>query len=137
MPFDLEKFIGYFNSELMTNGWIVLSESVLISHKDTQSYLGTFMEWFGAEARKRHIKMAVDMQYRKMLAPIFHLYATTIVECDYDPETSIVTLDVNKNSPIMTSTTYISKPYRRFYKSDERMLIPQYRINRGLERVST
>ncbi len=135
-PFDLETFIAYINSDLMTNGWVVLSESVLIGKQDPTSHLSTFMKWFGAECRKRHLRMAVDMQYRNQLQPIFHLYSTTVVECDYDPETTTVTLDVNKNSPIMTSTDYISKKYRRFFKTDERTNIPQYKINRALDVVS-
>ena len=135
VAFDLEKFIAYINTPLMTNGWLVLSESVLIGKKDPMSHVNTFMQWFGAECRKRHIKMAVDMQYRNQLQPIFHLYATTIVECGYDADTTVVTLDVNKKSPIMNSTSYVSRKYRRFYLSDEHMNIPQYKINRALATV--
>lgn len=133
MPFDLGQFISYINTPLMTNGWIVLSESVLISKKDTMSHVGRFMEWFGAECRKRHLRMAVDMQYRKMLQSTFHLYATTNVECSYDPETTIVTLDVNDSSPTMASTSYLSYGYRRFFNTDEHMEIPQYRIDKAME----
>lgn len=135
MPFDIAQFIQYINTTLMTNGWVVLSESVLLGRKDTMSYVGRFMEWFGAECRKRHLRMAVDMQYRKMLASIFHLYATTNVECSYDPETTIVALDVNDSSPTMNSTQYVSYPYRRFFNTDELMNIPQYRIDRAMEGI--
>ncbi len=133
--FDLEKFIAYINTPLMTSGWIVLSESVLLSRKDTMSYVGRFMEWFGAECRKRHLRMVIDTQYRRMLQSIFHLYATTTVECSYDEDTSIVTLDVNRSSPVMTSTDYMSLKYRRFFFTDEHMDIPQGRINRALQAV--
>lgn len=135
-PFDLELFISYINTPLMTNGWLVLSESVLISKKDTMSYVGRFMEWFGAECRKRHMRMAVDMQYRKMLQSTFHLYATTTVECSYEPETTRVFLDVNKSSPVMSSTDYVSYPYRRFFNTDEHMDIPQYRIDKAMEVIT-
>jgi hypothetical protein len=98
--------------------------------------MGRFMEWFGAECRKRHIRMVVDMQYRRMLQSIFHMYATTTVECSYDEDTSLVTLDVNKNSPVMSSTSYLSDRYRRFYKTDELMKIPQFKIDRALKSFS-
>jgi hypothetical protein len=136
MPFDIAQFIQYINTPLMANGWVVLSESVLISRKDTMSYVGRFMEWFGAECRKRHLRMVIDMQYRKMLNSTFHLYATTNVECSYDPETTIVTLDVNDSSPTMNSTQYVSYPYRRFFNTDEHMDIPQYRIDKAMEGIN-
>jgi len=135
MPFDLEQFISYINTPLMTNGWVVLSESVLISKKDTMTYVGRFMEWFGAECRKRHLRMAVDMQYRRMLQSVFHLYATTNIECSYDAETTIVTLGVNNSSPVMQDVEYVSYPYRRFFDTDEIMGIPQYRIDKAMETI--
>jgi len=135
VPFDIQQFISFINTPLMTGGWLVLSESVLLSRKDTMSYVGRFMEWFGAECRKRHLHLVVDTQYRKMLQSIFHLYATTTVECSYDTETTRVYLDVNKSSPIMQTTDYISYPYRRFFNTDEHMDIPQYRIDKAMETI--
>lgn len=132
VPFDVVKFLSYINTDLMTAGWFILSESVLINKKDTMSNMGRFMEWFGAECGKRHLRMIVDMQYRRMLQSIFHLYATTTVECTYDSETTRVYLEVNNSSPEMQTGDYISYPYRRFFNTDELMAIPQHRIDRAI-----
>jgi len=132
---DLEHLIGYINTPLMTNGWVLLSESVLVDKRDTMTSVGKFMVWFGAECRKRHLRMVIDSQYPSMVQSRFHLFATTRVECSYDEDTTIVTLDVNKNSPMMSSTSYVSFPYRRFFKTDEHMNIPQGKIDKALATV--
>ena len=119
----------------MTNGWVLLSESVLVDKRDTMTSVGKFMVWFGAECRKRHLRMVIDSQYPSMVQSRFHLFATTRVECSYDEDTTIVTLDVNKNSPMMSSTSYVSFPYRRFFKTDEHMNIPQGKIDKALATV--
>lgn len=134
-PFDLESFMQYINTPLFTNGWIVLTESVLLGKEDWQSYVARFLRWFGATCRIRHMHMAVDMQYRNQLAPLFHLLATTNVECSYDPDTTIVTLDVNESSPVMTSTSYVSHPYQKFYRTDELPQVPQYRIDKAMQSI--
>ena len=132
---DLEHLIGYINTPLMTNGWVILSESVLIDKRDTMTSVGKFMAWFGAECRKRHLRMVIDSQYPSMVQSRFHLFATTRVECSFDEETTIVSLEVNKNSPVMSSTSYMSYPYRRFFDTDEHMDIPQYRIDKAMETI--
>lgn len=136
VPFNIEQFIAYFNDkEFLTNGWFVLSEAALLSRKDTMTHLGKFMEFFGSECRKRHLKMSVDMQFRKQINPLFLQIATTMVDCSYDKETTDVYLDVNHNSPTMTSTSYNSYQYRRFFNTDELMGVPQYKIDRALSAI--
>ncbi len=132
-PFLLELMIEKINTTLMNESWIALSEAILVSRKNTNSYLGNFMEWFGAECRKRHIRMVIDSQYKRQVLSVFHLYATTTVECTYDPETTIVDLAVNNSSPVMQSTAYLSFPYRRFFYTDEHMNVPQIKIDRALK----
>jgi hypothetical protein len=139
VPFDLENFIQYINDPVFANGWVVLSEAVLLGKDNPQSYVAQFLRVFGATCRIRHLHMTVDMQYRNMLAPTFHLLATTNVECSYREEIArngqtlgMVNLSVNNSSPIMSSTEYISNDYRRFYDTDELMKVPQYRIDRAM-----
>lgn len=135
MKTGFEELIAYINTPLMTNGWVVISESVLVDKRDTGTLVGKFMVWFAAECRKRHLRMVIDSQYPSMVQSRFHLFATTRVECSYDSDSMIVSLDVNKNSPIMNSTTYYSYHYRRFFNTDEHMEIPQGRIDKALETV--
>lgn len=133
---DEEHLIGYINSPLMTNGWVILSESVMLDKRDTMTGAGKFMAWFGAECRKRHLRMAIDSQYPSMMQSRFHLFATSRVECSYDEDTTIVTLDVNGNSPVMESTSYVSYKYRRFFDTDEHMKIAQGKINKAVATVA-
>jgi len=132
---DLENLISYINTPLMTAGWVVLDESVLTDRRDTSTLVGKFMVWFGAQCGKRHLRMIIASQYANMIQSRFHLFATTRAECSYDPDTSIVTLSVNKTSPIMSSTDYVSAPYRRFFNTNEIVPIPQHKINRAMETV--
>lgn len=135
-PFTMDKVIEYINTDLMNNSWIISSESVLFDRMESsQSYTSRFTNWFGSEVRKRHIRMAIDMQYRRQLKPIYHLFASTTVECSYDKETGIVDLEVNKASPVMESTYYDSTPYRGFFDTDEHMEIPQDKIDKAMQSI--
>lgn len=131
----LEMLISYINEPLMTNGWIVLDESVLTDKRDTSTLVGKFMVWFGAQCGKRHLRMVIASQYANMIQSRFHLFATTRVECSYDADTAIVSLEVNKSSPVMGSTNYLSTPYRKYFDTNEIVPIPQYRIDKAMETI--
>ncbi len=129
---DLPFIIEHINDDLIMDGWIVLDESIMTEKRDTMSSVGKMMAWFGAQARRRRLKMVIIAQYADMVQSRFNLFATTKAICTYDKKTNNISLEVNRNSPVMKSTTYYAPDYWRFYKHDERVLVPQYRIDKTL-----
>jgi len=133
---DLEKIITYINTPLMMNGWIVLDESIMTDKRDTMTSVGKMMSWFGAQSRRRRIRMLIASQYANMTQGRFVQFAKTKVWCSYDSETHYVTLDVNKKSPVMNSTSFYAPDYWKFFKHDELVLIPQAKVDKALGTIT-
>jgi len=135
IPFSyvgVEEIVANINTDLMTNGWIVLDESILTEKRDTMTGVGKMMAWFGAQARRRYLKMIIIAQYANMVQSRFNQFATTRVSCTYDKKTHMITLDVNRNSEVMRSTTYYAPDYWKFYRHDEIVAVPQYKIDKTM-----
>lgn len=129
---DDEDIIENVNTDVISDGWIILDESVLTEKRDTMTAVGKIVAWFGAQTRRRHLHMVVIAQEANMLQTRFNLFATTTVECTYDPEHYIVSLDVNRGSPFMESVDFYAPPYWKFYKHDEIVKVPQHRVDKVL-----
>jgi hypothetical protein len=127
-----EDIIENVNTDIISDGWIILDESVLTEKRDTMTAVGKIVAWFGAQARRRHLHMVVIAQEANMLQTRFNLFATTTVECTYDPDTYRVYLNVNRGSPFMESTDFYVPPYWKFYKHDEIVKVPQHRVDKVL-----
>jgi hypothetical protein len=128
----VEEIIENINNGMFTNGWIVLDESILTDKRDTMTQVGKMMAWFGAQARRRKLKMVIIAQYADMVQSRFNLFATTRVLCSYDKYTKMIDLDVNDNSEVMGSTTFYAPDYWRYFRHDEIVSVPQYKIDKTL-----
>ena len=130
---DLPMIVENMNTNLFRNCWIVLDESIITERRDTMSNVGKMMAWFGAQARKRTMHMVIIAQYLQMIQSRFNQFAKTRVLCEYNSETKLVSIDVNRKSEVMSSTTYYAPEYWKYFKHDDLIEVPQYRIDKTLE----
>jgi len=133
VPIDGARIIEYMNTDLMRDAWVILDESIIVDKQDTMTREGKMTQKFGAQVAKRDVRLIINSQYLNMVQGRYALFATTRVECSYDSNTHRITLDVNKNSPEMVSTSYYAPPYWRFYKRKEVIKVPQGKIDKALE----
>lgn len=129
---DGVMIIEYMNSDLFRNAWVVLDESVEVDKQDTMTREGKLTQKFGAQVAKRDVHMIINSQQLTMIQSRFALFATTRIGCSYDGNTYMVSLDVNRNSPVMQSFSYYSPPYWKHYRREELVKVSQGKIDRTL-----
>lgn len=127
---EVETIIENINSDVLMNGWIVLDESILTDKRDTMTTVGKMMAWFGAQARRRKLHMIIIAQYANMLQSRFNLFATTRVQCSYDKNSHIISLDVNRTSEFMDKVDFYAPDYWKFFKHDELVKVPQSKVDK-------
>ena len=133
MMVDLPMIIENMNTEVFRNAWIILDESFMTEKRDTMSNVGKMMAWFGAQARRRNLHLVIIAQYMNMVQSRFNLFARTRVLCSYDKHTHMIDIEVNDSSEVMQSTGYFAPEYWKYFKHDELVKVPQYRIDKTLE----
>lgn len=133
-PITGNKIIEYINTDTFNEAWIILDESVEVDKQDTMTREGKMTQKFGAQVAKRDAHLIINSQYLNMIQGRFAMFATTRVQCSYDRDTKIITLDVNEKSPTMQSTSYYAPPYWKFYKRGEIVKVSQDKIDKILSK---
>lgn len=128
--------IENINSDRFTNGIIIFDESVLTDKRDTMSAEGKMTAAFAAQVRRRKLRMIVIAQTLNMIQSRFNLFATTRAECSYDPDTHIISLEVNEKSPYMQSVDYYAPDYWKFYRHDEIVKVPQHKVDNLMAKIN-
>ena len=136
MIVDLVTIIENMNTELFRNAWIVLDESFMTDKRDTMTRVGKMMAWFGAQARRRNLHLVIVAQYLNMVQSRFNLFAKTRVICSFDEYTRMIDIDVNESSEVMQSTSFYAPEYWKYFKHDDLVKVPQYRIDKTLEAMT-
>ena len=133
VPINGNRIIEYINDDnFFRDAWCILDESTEVDKHDTMTREGKMSQMFGAQVAKRDLHLIINSQYTNMVQSRYVTFSTTRVLCSCDPDTKIVSLDVNVNSPMMVSTDYYCVPYWRFYKRGEVIKIAQERIDKVL-----
>lgn len=136
MKVDIQTIVENINNPLVWNGWILLDESIMTDKRDTMAGEGKMMAWFGAQSRRRRLHMVILAQYSSMVQGRFIQYGKTKVLCTYDKYSRVVTIDVNKNSEVMTPTSFYAPEYWTYFDHEEIVKVPQYKIDRVLEKMN-
>lgn len=133
---DTMVIIENINNRLLSNGWVVLDESILTDKRDTMTATGKMMAWFSAQSRRRMLRMLIIAQGIDMVQSRFSRFAKTRVLCTYNDKTHKISIDVNQNSKVMKPTDYYAPEYWKYFKHDDIVEVPQYRINRTMEAIA-
>jgi hypothetical protein len=133
---DDTTIIENVNSDTLTNGWLILDESVLTEKRDTMTAVGKIVAWFGAQTRRRHLHMIIIAQDETMLQSRFNLFSTTTIDCSFDEDTKMIDLVVKSKLPNMSSTSFYGPKYWKFYKHDEIVKVPQHRVDKIMHDIN-
>lgn len=128
---SLEDVIRNMNTPLFNDAWILSDESAMTDARNSMDKAGKLMAQFGATAGKRNAHFCIAAQYLEMIERRFRLFATTTIECQYDEDTQYVSIDVVKRGEKF-STDFYQPLYRKFYKTQELIAVPQYKQARAL-----
>src|SRR3990167_4438260 len=130
-PISLDNVIRNMNTELFNDAWILSDESAMTDARNSMDKAGKLMAQFGATTGKRNAHFCIAAQYIEMIERRFRLFATTMITCTYDEYTQYVSIDVVRRGEKF-STDFYQPLYRKFYKTQELIAVPQYKQERAL-----
>lgn len=131
---DLATIVEYLNSNLVTDGYIVIDESYIGGDARMGMTLMTkVLTWFGSQIRKRGLHLILIAQHSRMIDYRFRLFMTEHILCSYNEKTSMVTLTVVKRGEKRKKIySYYSPQYRKYYDTNELPQIPEGLLAKAL-----
>ena len=132
----LTRIIEYLNSDVITEGWMLVDESYMTDARNSMTNVGKIIAMFGASIRKRKLHFVLMSQFESQLEKRYRAYATTRVLCQYNEKTKIITLDIKEKGLRKKTVSYYAPQYWRYYKTDEIIQIPESKVARALEAAS-
>lgn len=131
---DLGMIVEYLNSNLITDGYIVIDESYIGGDARMGMTLMTkVLTWFGSQIRKRGLHLILIAQHGRMIDYRFRLFMTEHILCSYNEKTCIVTLTIiERGKKKKKIVTYDSRQYRKYYDTNELPQIPEALIAKTL-----
>lgn len=132
---SIVDIITYINTDMFDNAWILSDESVMNDPRNSMEATGKLMATFGATIGKRNAKLCLATQLTEMMERRFRAFANTTITCAYDESTKLITLGIKRRDEDESEIDLYEPQYRRFFKSEEKILVPQNKINNALARV--
>lgn len=131
---SLADIIQYVNTPLFNNSWILSDESVMNDARNSMEAAGKLSAAFGATIRKRNAHYCISAQYTEMVERRYRLFHTTKILCDYDEHTKYVNLNVKTRGEPAYDTDYWAPQYYPYFNTNERIKVPQYKIDNALSK---
>lgn len=132
---SIVDIITYINTDMFDNAWILSDESVMNDPRNSMEATGKLMATFGATIGKRNAKLCLATQLTEMMERRFRAFANTTITCSYDETTRLITAAIKRRNEDESEVDIYEPQYRRFFKSEEKILVPQSKINNALARV--
>jgi hypothetical protein len=130
--------ITYINTDLITNGWILMDESTMNDARDSMTREGKITAKFGAQAAKRGLHLCTIAQYYEQIERRYRLFKTTTIECiEYDKETHYITCNVKEKGEEQQQTEFYSPPYWRYYNTNEIIGVPQHQVDDAATKMNS
>lgn len=134
---NLATIVEYLNSNLITDGYIVIDESYIGGDARMGMTLMTkVLTWFGSQIRKRGLHLILIAQHGRMIDYRFRLFMTEHILCDYNEKTHMITLTVIERGRKKTRKfSYYGPQYWKYFDTNELPQIPENILARTLARV--
>jgi hypothetical protein len=131
----LEDIIEYINTDLFKDAWILADETGMTDARYSMEAEGKLGAQFYATIGKRRAHFCSISQYNEMVERRIRLFGTMRVLCSYDKETRYITCDIKERGEPSYSFYYYAPPYWRYFDSEEIMKVPQYRIDKAMQKI--
>lgn len=131
---DLATIVGFLNSDLITDGYIIIDESYIGGDARMGMTLMTkVLTWFGSQIRKRGLHLILIAQHGRMIDWRFRLFMTEHILCSYNEKTHMITLTVvERNNKKKRTYSYNGSQYWKYYNTNELPQIPEAIIAKTL-----
>lgn len=131
---DLATIVEYLNSNLVTEGYVIIDESYIGGDARMGMTLMTkVLTWFGSQIRKRGLHLILIAQHGRMIDWRFRLFMTEHILCSYNEKTYMITLTIVERSKKRKRTySYYEPQYRKYYDTDELPQIPENLLRKAL-----
>ena len=127
------KLLQYINSDLITNGWVLMDESTMTDARDSMTKEGKITAKFGAQVGKRGLHLCTIAQYYEQIERRYRLFKTTTIECiEYDKETHYISCNVKVKDEPQKETEFFAPPYWKFFDTNEIIDVPQHHVDSAL-----
>ena len=132
---DLGTIVEYLNSNLITEGYIIIDESYIGGDARRGMTLMTqVLTWFGSQIRKRGLHLILIAQHGRMIDHRFRLFMTEHILCSYNEKTHMITLTVVERGKKGKKRTYAyyGPQYWKNYDTNELPQIPETLLAKAL-----
>ena len=131
---SLATIVEYLNSNLITDGYIVIDESYIGGDARMGMTLMTkVLTWFGSQIRKRGLHLILIAQHGRMIDYRFRLFMTEHIMCSYNEKKHMITLTiVERGKKKKRSFSYDGSQYWKNYNTNELPQIPENLIAKVL-----
>lgn len=127
MPFD--QMFQHLNDDLLLNSYLVIDQAEIVaSGRESMSASGKALYKFGQQIRRLGIEYYLIYTHSRMADWTTKLNWTEHIVCKYDKPSKYVTLTIRKKGDRgkpPRELSYYAGQYFRFYKSDERIKLPE------------
>lgn len=133
----LEDIIQYLNSDLLVECWVLSDESVMGDARNSMSNANFIFNTFTATIGKRNIHFIQNAQYNGMVDRRIRMFATTKINCVYNPDTKEITCDIKFRGEPTKSVTYYAPKYWPYFDTTERVKVPEKKLQKALSSISS
>jgi hypothetical protein len=129
----LADIVENINTDLYDDAWVVLDESSETNSRRSMEALNKLaVESFFSSIRKRKSHLITIAQFNRQLEVMLRLFQTMSVTCSFDKNTNFITAEISKRGEPPFSVDVYGHNYWRFFKSDEKILARQDKLDRAL-----
>ncbi|KKN79349.1 hypothetical protein LCGC14_0341310 [marine sediment metagenome] len=120
---SFKQILGWLKQGIINNGKLVIDEYYIGANaRESMSALGRELEKQSFQYRKMQLEVTFITPMARLIDWTARIIPTERIACEYDEKTGYVTLTIKKKGRKGSrEVTFDSKPYRRYYWTNERI----------------
>ncbi len=120
---SFQQTLTWLKQDIIREGWLLIDEYYIGGNaRESMTSLGRELEKQSFQYRKMLLEVVIITPLARLIDWTARLIPTERILCSYDEKTGNVTLSVRKKGQKGTrEITYDSKPYRKYYWTNERI----------------
>jgi len=120
---SFNHILKWLKDDIIRDGWLLIDEYYIGGNaRESMSALGRELEKQSFQYRKMQLQVVYMTPMARLIDWTARMIPTERIECEFDSKTGKVTLRIKKKGNKGTrEISYDSKPYRRYYWTNERI----------------
>jgi hypothetical protein len=121
---SFRDILSWLKQDIIRDGWLVIDEYYIGGNaRESMSALGRQLEKQSFQYRKMRLEVMILTPMARLIDWTARIIPTERISCEYEEKTGNVTLQIRKKGHKGTrEITYDSKPYRKYYWTEERII---------------